>query len=76
MYTGQVDIRKVCEDRAVWEGEVLIFILEGHPTASRCYAWEEDGEVTSVLHEGAVTSPEAAVRSVIMADELEPAGVG
>lgn len=51
----------------VWQGEVLVFELAGHPTATRCYAWEVDGEVTAVLHEGPVDSPAAAVRAAIMA---------
>ena len=46
----------------VWEGEVLVFAIRGHPTASKCYAWEVDGRVTAVLHEPPVNSPQAAVR--------------
>ncbi len=55
----------------VWEGEVLSFILQGHPTATTCYAWELDGEVTAVLGVGPVDSPEAAVRASILADGEE-----
>ena len=51
-----------------WQGEVLIFDLESHPAASQCYAWEVDGRVTAVLHEGPVDSPEAAVRAAIIAE--------
>ena len=64
------------EGETVWEGEVLVFQLQGHPTAHRCYAWEVDGEVTAVLHEGPVDSPLAAVRAAIMADAPEPAEAG
>ncbi len=39
-----------------------------HPTAQRCYAWEVDGQVTTVLHTGRVDSPVAAVRASILAD--------
>ena len=31
------------EGETVWEGEVLVFELDGHPTAHLCYAWEVDG---------------------------------
>ncbi len=55
------------ENQTVWEGEVLVFELQGHPTASRCYAWEVDGKVTAVLHQGPVDSPLAAVRAAILA---------
>ena len=61
------------EGETVWEGEVLVFELEGHPTAQRCYAWEVDGEVTAVLEEGPVKSARDAVRAAIMADETQPA---
>ena len=72
MYTGLATVREVFEGQVVWEGEVLLFVLLGHPSASRCYAWEVDGEVTALLHEGTVDSPQAAVRAAITADE-EPA---
>ena len=76
MYTGRALIREEFEGETVWEGEVLAFQLLGHPTAQRCYAWEVDGEVTAVLHEGPVDSPLMAVRVSIMADAPEPAESG
>ncbi len=72
MYAGRSAVHETFGDETVWVGEVLSFIIQGHPTASRCYAWEVGGEVTAVLHEGPVDSPEAAVRAAITADE-EPA---
>ena len=54
------------EGETVWEGEVLVFQLLDHPTVARCYAWEVDGEVTAVLHEGPVDGPQAAVRAAIL----------
>ncbi len=56
------------EGKPVWQGEVLVFELEGHPTAQRCYAWEVGGQVTAVLHIGPVDSPVKAVRASILAD--------
>ena len=55
------------QGETVWEGEVLVFSLQGHPTALWCYAWEADGEVTAVLHEPPVVSAVAAVRAAIAA---------
>ncbi len=55
----------------VWEGEVLVFDLLDYPTPQRCYAWEVDGQVTAVLHTGAVNSPVAAVRASILAEESD-----
>ncbi len=58
------------DGQVVWEGGVLVFQLAGHPTATLCYVWEVDGEVTAVLHEGPVDSPAAAVRAAIMSEEI------
>ena len=57
------------EGKPVWQGEVLVFDLLDHQTATRCYAWEVDGTVTAVLHTGPVDSPVKAVRASILADE-------
>ena len=56
------------EGAPVWQGEVLVFRLLDHPTASKCYAWEVDGRVTAVLHTGPVDSPVKAVRAAILAE--------
>ena len=42
--------------------------LQGHPTASLCYAWELDRIITAVLHQGPVDSPLAVVRAAILAE--------
>ena len=59
------------EGETVWEGEVLVFALKGHPTAHLCYAWKVDGQVTVVLHEGPVDSPLAAVGATILSEESD-----
>jgi len=46
-----------------WGGNVLVFELLGHPTASKCFAWEVDGEITAVLAEGPVQTAVDAVRT-------------
>ena len=55
------------EGAEVWRGEVLVFQLQGHSTAKRCYAWEVDGEVTAVLEVPPVRSARDAVRASIVA---------
>lgn len=55
------------QGQTVWIGEVLVFELLDHPSATRCYAWEVDGEVTAVLGEGPVKSAADAVRAAIAA---------
>ena len=67
MYTGRSAVRETFEDETVWVGEVLSFILQGHPTAMTCYAWELDGRVTTMLRIGPIDSPAIAVRASILA---------
>lgn len=54
----------------VWQGDVAIFLVEGHPEARRCYAWGTPSddqatsrEITTVLEIPPVTTPEAAVKA-------------
>lgn len=60
--------------RIVWDGLVHVFVLSGHPRATRAYAWSmpiagsERRQYFAVLHSGAVTCPQEAVRSVIRSD--------
>ena len=44
-----LDASETDKGKRVWGGEVLVFTFQGHPTASLCYAWEVDGQVTAVL---------------------------
>ncbi len=62
----RVAVREEFEGERVWEGEVLVFNLFGHPTAFTCYAWSVAQHVTAVLHEGPVDSPGAAVRAALV----------
>jgi hypothetical protein len=59
-----VDQRSVAESYrgfTIWRGVVHVFELTGHPRAGRCYAWEEEWGVVTMLHEGPVDSPAGAV---------------
>ena len=64
----KVVVREHFQGKVVWDGDVLVFDLHGHPTATKCYAWSVDNRVTAVLHEGPVNSPQAAVRAAIAAE--------
>lgn len=57
------------EGPPIVETIVHVFGLQGHPQASRCYAWSSgDSEVTTVLHQDEVQSARDAVRcSILMA---------
>ncbi len=67
-----VRVVEMFRDEPVWEGDVHVFDVTGHGTASTAYAWHvpkaDDDGVTfvAVLHEGAVDSPQNAVRAWIV----------
>ncbi len=55
---------------------MLAFELEGHPTATRCYAWQVGGRVTAVLAVDPINSAVAAVRASILAEADEEPEAG
>ena len=66
-----VPVKETFQDHTVWEGTVQVFELQGHPTATRCYAWSyptkgRKRRFVAVLHQGPVDSPEKAVRAAIV----------
>jgi hypothetical protein len=65
---GRERVDERFEGERVWQGEVLIFDLLDNPLATRCYAWETNGQVTAVLHSGPIDSPLKAVQASILAD--------
>jgi hypothetical protein len=73
-----VEVVTVIEDfqgEPVWEGVVHVFDLEGHPKATRAYAWSspiegsEKRRFYAVLHVPPITSPAAAVRAAIVTEQ-------
>ena len=75
IYRETVPVNEIFEGQTFWKGEVEVFDLTGHPTASRAYAWSRRDEVrdeteryVTVLELASVTSPLTAVRAAIMAD--------
>jgi hypothetical protein len=73
-----VDSTAVCEEyrgRPVWQGDVHIFELSGHPLAAVCYAWSSPIEGSSrrrfyaVLGVPPIHSAADAVRTAIVADQ-------
>lgn len=68
VYTSAVHVE--VENETIWEGDVEVFAIVGHPNAARCYAWVcrfgkdySDARFMTVLAIPPVTSPEAAVRT-------------
>lgn len=69
-------VKETYGDDVVWQGEVQLFSLLGHPTASFAYAWSHETtqgkrKFYAVLRQGPVDSPQAAVRVAIVAEYKE-----
>ena len=79
-HVESVPVTETFQGQTVWDGTVDVFDLEGHPTATRCYAWShalDDSEkrrYVAVLHEGPVDSPQAAVRAAIVEEQHQAKG--
>jgi hypothetical protein len=69
-----VPVRETFKGQSVWEGIVHVFDLEGHPKASRTYAWSsaidgsDERRFCTVLGIGAIKTPLDAVRAAIVAE--------
>jgi hypothetical protein len=69
-----VHLRESFDGKTVWEGDVEVFELQGHPKAKQVYAWIHGLDDTkakrhvTVLVVPPITSPEAAVKAVIIHD--------
>lgn len=65
------------QGKTVWEGDVEVFDLIGHPKASRGYAWAYDrakgSEIVAVLKLPPVISPKTAVQAAIVEKMREQA---
>ncbi len=74
-HVQSVPVKETFVGQTVWEGIVHVFDLEGHPKATRAYAWSSPIEGSdkrrffSVLHIGAIKSPQDAVRAAIVAEQ-------
>ena len=69
-----VTVKEYFQGMPVWEGIVHVFNLEGHPTATRAYAWSSPIEGSTkrrfyaVLHVPPIRSAADAVRAAIVAE--------
>jgi hypothetical protein len=70
-HVESVPVKETFQGKTVWEGTVEVFDLDGHPKASRVYAWAHctDGPKkrhVTVLHIAPITSAVEAVRAAIV----------
>ncbi len=70
----RVPVLESFRDQIVWDGVVHVFDIEGHPQATRAYAWSspiegsEKRRFFAVLQLGEIKSPVDAVRAAIVAE--------
>ena len=74
-YLETVPVTETFQDETVWQGDVEVFNIRGHPKATRCYAWshlagkkDEGKRFIAVLELPPVDSAETAVKAAIMAE--------
>jgi len=72
-WVESVTVVEVFQGATVWKGEVQVFALTGHPTATMAYAWSEPTTGTkrrffAVLHVPPIDSAQRAVQGSIVAD--------
>jgi hypothetical protein len=75
VHRATVPVHEIFQGQTVWQGEVEVFDLTGHPKAKRAYGWShrdgpnDEGErFVTVLELPPVESPVTAVRASIVAD--------
>lgn len=65
-----VQVNETFQGRPVWQGEVEVFNIRGHPKAKRAYAWShktDKGErFVAVLELAPVDSAQKAVKAAIV----------
>ena len=74
-HVATTPVKEEFRGKVVFDGEVEVFELDGHPTAKRVFAWGYENpsdpaklEVTTVLAVPPVSSEIAAVRAAIAAE--------
>jgi hypothetical protein len=73
IHSETVSVHEQFQGRSLWQGNVEVFDLYGHPKAKRCFAWVQpnSGKGTryvALLNFWPVTSPQAAVKAMIVMD--------
>lgn len=74
-YVETVPVREEFQGKTVWEGDVEVFEIRGHPKANRAFAWshvaganDQQTNYITVLELPPVDSPQAAVKAAIMSE--------
>jgi len=63
-HVSSVPVLEKFQGQTVWQGQVEVFELTGHPKAKRCYGWSygDPEQFITILELPPVDSPESAVK--------------
>jgi hypothetical protein len=74
-YVETVPVVEEFQGETIWQGDVEVFDIRGHPKAKRAYAWghatgenDQARRYVAVLELPPVTSPQTAVQAAIMSE--------
>lgn len=72
-YVESVPVTEEFQGEIVWQGEVEVFEIRGHPKAKYAYGWGYGGEdearkYVTVLNLPPVDSPQTAVKAAVMSE--------
>ena len=73
-FNKTVPIREEVNGTILWEGEVKVFELTGHPKAKRCFAWahpNDPNRTVALLEIPPVTTALAAVKAALIAESQQ-----
>jgi hypothetical protein len=75
VYLETVPVVEEFQGKTIWQGDVEVFDLEGHPKATRGYGWshvtgehDQGRRYFTVLELPPVDSPQTAVKAAIMSE--------
>ena len=75
VYLETVPVVEEFQGKTIWQGDVEVFDLEGHPKATRGYGWshvtgehDQGRRYFTILELPPVDSPQTAVKAAIMSE--------
>jgi len=64
IWVESVPVHEIFRGKTLWQGDVEVFDLTGHPKAKRCYGWsyDEPEQFITILELPPVTDAKSAVK--------------
>ncbi len=74
-YLETVPVTETFQGKTVWQGDVEVFEIRGHPEATHAYVWshragkgDKETRYITVLNVPPVDSPQTAVKAAVMSE--------